>query len=500
MTNNDMTDIPNIDVLLDEYRNKIIHQEDIILFDEVVKSTRVESIRLAYIGLWLTCAESLKRKFREAQKFDNEVGETLGKIEEKEQNKQSIDTYLIEEARKYGFISEVEFTHLKYVYDNRCIYGHPYEQAPTINEFFIATGHVVTYVLSRPFTLGNGFWRRELERICSDRNYLADSYNAVAEHVKVLHKRLPNKSRIDLLRSHWQKWKSLGKADYLFVNRFHWFTIAFLNECDDDIFSTWKESLHNDFVQYPCIHFTIASVPTIFQKIGQLSQDYIIRTLISNYIDGQFNVLKIIDNLKINNCLSPDQLECFRLFLTMRSLVDLTSAQIDPNEYIERVITELKSHNWYQQNAVIQVVKNMEIKYLSPQKQVELGNNILQSAEGDARRAKDFILDMSQKDKKYPKDFIKGIIAECFVNERGKLRFKIKYLKEVCLCLLHCSEDDSLEIIQGIIKQIKTSSTNNWHVDMETYNEAIAIIQYAMEYSKLSKLDQLEQVLIEMLS
>lgn len=495
-----MTDIPNIDVL-DEYRNKIIHQEDIILFDEVVKSTRVGSIRLAYIGLWLTCAESLKRKFREAQKFDNEVGKTWGQIEQMENSKKSIDTSLIEEARKYGFISEVEFTHLKYVYENRCIYGHPYEQAPTMNEFCTAASYVVTYVLSRPTTLGNGFWRRELKLICSDRNYLADNYNAVAEYVKVLHNRLPHKSRLELLRSYWQKWQSLDNADYLFVNRFHWFTIAFLNECDDDIFSTWKESLHNDFVQYPCIHFTIASDATIFQKIGRLSQDYIIHTLISHYKEGQFNVLKIIDNLKMNNCLSPYQLERFRLFLTTRSLVDLTSAQIDPNEYIERVITELKSHNWYQQNSVIQVVKNMEIKYLSPQKQVELGNNILQSAEGNALDVKDFLLDMSQNDKKYPKDFIKGIIAECFVNERGEVRFKIKYLKEVCLCLLHCSENDSLEIIQGIIKQIKTSSPNNWHIDQITYDKAIEIIQYAMGYSeKLSKLAQLKQVLSKMSS
>jgi hypothetical protein len=492
-----MINKPNID-FWDALRSRIIDQQDCILFEDTIKAVRAGAIRLAYIGLWLTCAESLKRRFCEAQKFDNEVGKTLSKIEEKEEKKQSIDNYLIEEACKYGFISSDESIHLKQVYENRCIYGHPYKQTPSLEELYMAGRYVVDFVLSRSVQLGNSFWHRELDRICSDRNYLADSYDAVAEYTKTIHQRLNKKSHVELLRLLWKKWQSLGNIDYLYLNRFHYFTIAFFKECDDDTFSIWQEPDNKEFVQYPCIYFTIASDSTIFQKIGQFSKDYIIRTLINGYNKGQFRTLDIIDNLQRNNCLSPEQLESFNSRLETISLNDLISSQIAPNQYIERVITELKSYDWYRQNPTIIAVSNMginKVKCLSPQKQIELGNNILQSAEGNSHEAQNFLDNISQNNKEYPPNFIKGILMECFVNDKGEFRFKIKCLSKACLCLLCTSDNDRHKLIQEIYKQIEISSPPNKYMDWSLYDKMINIIQSTIsEYSeKLSDLGLLLQ-------
>ena len=57
-------------VNLSKYAKKILHPEDRPLFDEAVKTGKVGALRATYVMIWLTCAESLKRRFNEAQKWD----------------------------------------------------------------------------------------------------------------------------------------------------------------------------------------------------------------------------------------------------------------------------------------------------------------------------------------------------------------------------------------------------------------------------------------------
>ena len=52
---------------LGKYTAEILACEDRPLFEEAVKAARVGALRASYLMIWLSCAESLKRRFREAK-------------------------------------------------------------------------------------------------------------------------------------------------------------------------------------------------------------------------------------------------------------------------------------------------------------------------------------------------------------------------------------------------------------------------------------------------
>ena len=98
------TQIDHQTVDLTSYANNIFSTEDHPLFDDAVEAGRVGALRAAYVMIWLACAESLKRRFREAQKRDGAAGKIVGEIESKEREHKAVDKFLLTKAHEYGFV------------------------------------------------------------------------------------------------------------------------------------------------------------------------------------------------------------------------------------------------------------------------------------------------------------------------------------------------------------------------------------------------------------
>src|SRR5690606_26031882 len=95
--------------------------------------------------------------------------------------------------------------------------------------------------------------------------------------------------------------------------------------------------------------------------------------------------------------------------------------------YQEELINELKSSNWYAQNAVIEVIEGLgpqKINSLDSNYLIELGRNVLQAADGNARTAIDFVVTLSRDSKEWSSAFIEGIFLETFINHKNQIRFK----------------------------------------------------------------------------
>ena len=116
-------------------------------------SHKASALRAAHFALWLSCIESLKRKFRELAGRDSSAGRILGEIAALDEEKRSIDSYLLEQARAYGFLSSIELTKLVHIYTMDNIYRCPYEKSPKIEEFIANASVVVDSVLCRPTRL-----------------------------------------------------------------------------------------------------------------------------------------------------------------------------------------------------------------------------------------------------------------------------------------------------------------------------------------------------------
>jgi len=164
---------------LKKYQDKILSEDDKTLFGEAVVAASKGAPRGAYILIWISGAESLKRKFKEAALRDGRAGQILGEIQQGEDQHKSVDLLILKRAKEYGFIDDTAFQKLEHVYDLRCLYGHPYESAPSDLELLSAAEVVVGNVLSKPTTLKHGFVDKVVEQLFDDTNFLEHSKPAV---------------------------------------------------------------------------------------------------------------------------------------------------------------------------------------------------------------------------------------------------------------------------------------------------------------------------------
>ena len=144
---------------LSGYADEITAEDDLPLFEEAVRSAGIGALRAAYMMIWLACAESLKRRFREAKLRDDTAGKIVGEIEDQEKEHRAIDKYLLDQAHEYGFLSDSGQAMLNQVYEMRCLYAHPYQEAPSPEKVTDAAATVVELVLSKPVKLRHGYGR-----------------------------------------------------------------------------------------------------------------------------------------------------------------------------------------------------------------------------------------------------------------------------------------------------------------------------------------------------
>lgn len=139
--------------LLDSYTSRVLNSDDKVLFTEAIEAAKASALRAAHVALWLSCIESLKRKFRELAGRDSSAGRILGEIASLDEDKRYVDSYVLEQARAYGLISIIELAKLVHIHAMDSIYRCPYEKRPTIEEFIADASVVVDSVLCRPTRL-----------------------------------------------------------------------------------------------------------------------------------------------------------------------------------------------------------------------------------------------------------------------------------------------------------------------------------------------------------
>ena len=167
----------NIDI------NKIKHKDDRPLIQDAIKLCENGFYRASYIMAWLSCAESLKRRFHELGKRDSEIGKLFKEINELEKQHKSVDNKIIEGAFNCNLISDTEQEKLAYFFKMRCIYSHPYEDSPSEIDCNQIIESVIDIVLSRPILLKEGGISFILKRLTEEKSFLTDSTKEIENYV-----------------------------------------------------------------------------------------------------------------------------------------------------------------------------------------------------------------------------------------------------------------------------------------------------------------------------
>ena len=472
---------------LSEYADRILSQEDRPLFDEAVIAARAGGFRSAYIVIWLACAESLKRRFKEASVRDHTAGIIVGEVEKLEKDHRAIDKYLLEQALEYGFITDSAHNALNHIYEMRCLFAHPYEQAPSKEKLVGAASEVVDLVLSKPVKLRQGFGSQLLKDLLETGNYLEDQESTVAAFARTIHPRLDESVHVWLLDRYWTRLEKLSADPSVaqFVRRGVWFSRAFLGEIGVSVLdhSQW----HNKVIQFPKTTTRVCGTTAVFANIGQLAQDALIGSALDES-ETNASVLADVEKLLREGALSERQAKRFHEEISEFPLTVIVSSGLSTRTCYERLLKALMSRNFHSQNAAIDmIVSNSpeQATELTEQQQVNLGRNILQAAEANAWHAIGFLRDLSVGEPVWPAGVVSGLAIELFANEDDEFRFKVRHINEVFSAVDQLDDPQRDQVLCEVRASIERSTVIGLTLrrERESVNSAVESYPWAEQLS-----------------
>ncbi|HEU5377952.1 MAG TPA: hypothetical protein VFV38_21225 [Ktedonobacteraceae bacterium] len=429
---------------ISEYAAKILTEEDRPLFQEAVASALHGAPRGAYILIWIACAEGLKRKFREAVVRDGNANKSIKRIEQAESNHHSADIVILDEAKNHGFINDVAHQKLKYVYDMRCVYGHPYEEAPDDEEIINAAAVVVHEVLGRPTLLRHGFVQTLINNLFTDVNYLEHSEASVRSFAREMSVHVDPLVYAYVLEKTEPSYDDVSLE--VVITRSLWFLSEFLLSVGCNFYSATQ--WHGFAAKYSkSAQHIILSDGRLFEAVGKRPGDYIVAYNIT-HADDRPSRLKEVERLMDGGLLSDDQ----KGKLQSLDILTVKAANFKISTCYDAMISALKSYNWQLQNPAIDLIaakSKREIAALSPEIQEELGRNILQAADGSSWSALRYLSTIHNDQNDWLLPFLKGLLFEVFVNERLEFRFKEVY-PTIILDLLASKKDIEADLVEAI--------------------------------------------------
>ena len=444
--------------------------------------------------IWLACAESLKRRFREAQVRDSTAGTIVGQVDDLEQRHRAVDKFLLDKSHEYGFLPESALTELTHIYEMRCIYGHPYEEAPSTEKVVDAAASVVELVLSKPVLLRHGFAKQLLESLLQDINFLDDYEPAVAAFAENILPRIDEEVHIWLLDNFWEELENISPDSSMafFFRRGKWFCRAMLSEIGVDFLTA--DEWHSKLVSYPRILIEVCSLPSLFVGIGRRAQDSLVSAILADS-ETHSSALTLLEELSYEDALSERQDERFRISVSELETSAVSASGLRTKTCYERLISAMKSYNWYTQNPAISMIWTNgpeQASELSDEHQVILGRNVLQAAEGSSTRALEFLDHLSNTGAQWPIGLLRGIALESFVNDDGETRFKNYSLDSMLYILENLDATMRDTLVSAVVNSIfwGTLDDRDNRASQDKYNEAIELLgQYTWASSLVDAIE-----------
>ena len=467
-----------------QYLYRVPSDEDRVLLEEAVGCADAGALRAAYILVWISAAEALKRRFRQLAPQDHVAGKIIGDVEQKESSHQAVDIFLLQKAKEYGFISESEFIRLEHVYTMRCLYGHPYEESPSPESLRAALLDVIDIVLSRPAKLRHAFINSQVDLLCERRSFLDDSEAAVARYATEIQPKIADELHTYLVGKLLERLSAI-EADAsmsLFFQRGVWFLQAYLLVDAPLLLGQWDTV--PDLAKYPKPTALVLAQEQFWPHLSDHAREMAIGELLEA---GQTagDCLRALQALHKAGVMSGREADRFTTAVANMALEYLASTGLSPCYFVEQLITELKSHTWPRQNPAIQVLRNVgpgAVEALPSNKQRELGNNVLQVADGNAHAAIGLLETIGSDPRTWPQDFVAGIAEECFVNDEGKVRFKCDQLPLALGCLRSLSRTSSNAVVQAVAKRISVGDFKHaWDASASERQKVLNALRQATE-------------------
>lgn len=458
-----MTNNKPINSEFDIYLDNVNDPQDIILFKDAIKSANSGMYRSAYILAWLCCAESLKHKFQIASRHgDKKSQDIYQKITSKEGQHTAVDTYILERAKAHGFINDLEFDKLLIIYKMRCVYAHPYKEAPSKENVLSALSDITNIVLSKPAILSETFIDALIDNLINDINYLNDYCETVKKETQNWLNKINPQCYKYFINNYSEKIEiyctDINRR--VLVTRAKWVIEEILLKTQYNIYS--NEEWHDFIIKYPNFSINLAiNNKDFFLNIGERAQDYLISKIleIANYAPGYLQILA--PYLEDTDILRDNYNKIISKINSL-SLDALKSSGLKLKYYVSALLKELESFDYYRQNPTITLIQENEqnIATLDLDQQFKLGELIHRAAHNNAWYAKDYINKIVSNPNEFPLEFLRGICSIIIEDSsvRKYIYFREELLQPINL-LIHNLENDT-EIVNYVNSLLNRYANN----------------------------------------
>lgn len=462
--------------------SEIFADIDQILFDEIENCYNSGAYRSAYIMIWISIAESIRYKLKEMSFKDSEIQNMLKELERNEKKGYSIDHLLLQYSKDLDYIDNDEFERLNTIRKMRNSYAHPTGKAPTENEVNCALATAITLVLSKPPLLRYNYANKTIEKIFNDPHYFDDDPLILKKYAK----NFINRIHPDVLNFALKNiLKNINDSleDYE-MKKFRQRGLIFGYEIIKEIILNNLQN-ENDFNLY-LDEYPIPTSLLFLHKDIWTNLKYQEKNRAFGYIKEQIinrdliwcrkYALNKLYGLYESPLFTDRQNNEFKYLLESLRYKTLIYSGIPLNNYVERIINDLESHNWgYQQyaaNALFEIPED-EVSSVNDSIQEQLGRNILQSGQGNSWRTIDFIDSILNENKIYPLKFIYGIVAETLVNDDGEFRLKPRCFRTAIKISVNHPENKL--IFDELNKSVK-NSTLKYENNDESIEKSLKIL------------------------
>ncbi len=435
----------------DEYLSRIHDAEDKPLLEEAVKDANAAAHRSAYIMTWLSCAESIKRRFKVAALRDGAAAKIVGEYEQKERDAKSIDLFILDKAKDYGFVTGADHLRLKQIYEKRCLFGHPYETAPLETEVLDAMSVATTCLLSLPVRMRHGYLDAQATEVVTNKQFLDDYQPSVAMYAREIVLRAAPDLLCWWLAKIWKQANPLvgDPAMPWLLRRVCWVSDVILEQSDAGVVnSAFAKSL----IDEPWIASLCLARSSAFQHLPTLTADQVVAHLLLQAETQPSSIMPLLQQ-EAQGRLTSRQVDRVQGFVDKANLPALLNAKVPLVRLLERVIGQLKSHNWDVQNPVAEALQNVEdgqFSSLTPESQEQLGRNLLQAGQ-KANECRAFISECAKGAKNLPLGMVYGMLAEMLYHDNGQMRPKLGCADSVIKVVGRLSQQDQDRIIDQVV-------------------------------------------------
>jgi len=455
---------------IDDLRNQITEEEDKILFDETSGCFLSGHYRAAYILSWITIIESLKRKIKLFSNLgDSGATDAVKEIEEAEDKKLAADRLIFEKSKKCGIIDNADLSTVNYLWEQRCLFAHPYNKQPEIDEVKHIIGQSVKLVLGRQLLYNKDFLSALSENIATKPFFLPNEIERVREFATRTIARTPIYLhpfffktllfKVGQIIEAPEKFNELIKLRYYVVELF---VNTELNLSDA------KWSLEDKVTKFPyeCVVGFVHQ--DIWEKLPTRIKEMLIAYVVSEndtkrLINLKDIVLKLIENNKLEKNLTF-------IYYSKLDKLDFNSAinfYGNRDSKFDRIITELKSWRYEQQSPVIDHLKTEgATKFLNSldiDQQFCLGRLLRECASEGHWKTQHFLSDIINGTRTVP-DYLKaGIAFSSFINRQDRYSLDKEFVVRAVKLLNSISEEIQNRVYSQINKVLNENTPDAFY-------------------------------------